>query len=83
MRCATPLGGTTVHHHNVGAGDDEVRVGVRQGIGKALIREGLSRLREMNAGGCCLVGHPDYHGKLGFKNVPGLVYEGVPAAGRR
>ena len=50
----------------------------RQGIGKALIREGLSRLKEMNARGCCLVGHPDYYGKLGFKNVSGLVHEGVP-----
>jgi putative acetyltransferase len=50
----------------------------RQGIGKALIREGLSRLQAMNAQGCCLVGHPDYYRKFGFKNVPGLVHEGVP-----
>lgn len=50
----------------------------RQGIGKALIREGLSRLKEMKAQGCCLVGHPDYYIKFGFKNMPGLVHEGVP-----
>jgi putative acetyltransferase len=50
----------------------------RRGIGKALIREGLSRLRDMGARGCCLVGHPAYYRKLGFENVPGLVYEGVP-----
>lgn len=50
----------------------------RQGIGKALIREGLSRLKDMNAQGCCLVGHPDYYRKFGFTNVPGLVHEGVP-----
>jgi putative acetyltransferase len=50
----------------------------RQGIGKALIREGLSRLRDMNAQGCCLVGHPDYYRKFGFKNISGLVHEGVP-----
>jgi putative acetyltransferase len=50
----------------------------RQGIGKALIREGLSRLKQMKAQGCCLVGHPDYYRKLGFKNIPGLVHEGVP-----
>jgi len=50
----------------------------RQGIGKALIREGLSRLKDMNAQGCCLVGHPDYYRKFGFKNMPGLVLEGVP-----
>ena len=50
----------------------------RQGIGKALIREGLSRLKNLNAQGCCLVGHPDYYRKFGFKNMPGLVLEGVP-----
>jgi putative acetyltransferase len=50
----------------------------RQGIGKALIREGLSRLKDMNAQGCCLVGHPDYYRKFGFSNMPGLGHEGVP-----
>ena len=41
----------------------------RKGIGKSLILEGLSRLKGLNAKGCCLVGHPDYYRKLGFKNV--------------
>ena len=50
----------------------------RQGIGKALIREGLAQLREMHARGCCLVGHPEYYRKFGFDNVPELVHEGVP-----
>ena len=50
----------------------------RQGIGKALIQEGLSRLRGMKAQGCCVVGHPDYYRKFGFTNMPGLVLEGVP-----
>jgi len=50
----------------------------RQGIGKALIQEGLSRLKDMNAQGCCLVGHPDYYRKFGFTNMSGLVHEGVP-----
>jgi putative acetyltransferase len=50
----------------------------RKGVGKALIQEGLSRLRDMNAQGCCLVGHPDYYRQFGFENIPGLVYEGVP-----
>lgn len=50
----------------------------RQGIGKALIGEGLSKLRDMGAGGCCLVGHPEYYIKFGFQNLPGLVLEGVP-----
>jgi putative acetyltransferase len=52
----------------------------RQGVGKALIREGLARLKAMNAQGCCLVGHPDYYRKFGFVNMPGLVLEGVPQA---
>ncbi|MBN1315767.1 MAG: N-acetyltransferase, partial [Anaerolineales bacterium] len=50
----------------------------RQGVGKALIREGLSRLKALNAGGCCLVGHPEYYIKFGFENITGLVHEGVP-----
>jgi len=50
----------------------------RQGIGTALIQEGLSRLKNLNAAGCCVVGHPDYYRKFGFENVTGLVHEGVP-----
>lgn len=51
----------------------------RQGIGRALIREGLSRLRAMDARGCCLVGHPGYYRQFGFRNPSGLVVEGVPS----
>jgi putative acetyltransferase len=50
----------------------------RRGIGKALMQEGLSRLRKLSAKGCCLVGHPQYYRKFGFENVTGLVHEGVP-----
>jgi len=50
----------------------------RQGVGKALIGEGLARLKAMGAQGCCLVGHPDYYRKFGFVNPPGLVLQGVP-----
>ncbi len=50
----------------------------RRGIGQALIAEGLSRLRAIQARGCCLVGHPGYYGKFGFQNVSGLGHEGVP-----
>ncbi len=50
----------------------------RKGIGKALIREGLSRLKDLDAKGCCLVGHPQYYRQFGFQNVAGLVHEGVP-----
>jgi putative acetyltransferase len=50
----------------------------RRGIGKALIREGLARLKKLNAKGCCLVGHPEYYRQFGFANAAGLVLEGVP-----
>lgn len=50
----------------------------RQGIGKALIAEGLARLRDLGARGCCLVGHPAYYTKFGFRNASGLAVEGVP-----
>jgi putative acetyltransferase len=50
----------------------------RNGIGKALIHEGLSRLKALGAKGCCLVGHPDYYKRFGFSNLPELVHDGVP-----
>ncbi|MBK7048208.1 MAG: hypothetical protein IPH48_17230 [bacterium] len=42
---------------------------------------GLGRRLAQNpgAGGCYLVGHPQYYRKFGFANVDGLVLEGVPA----
>lgn len=50
----------------------------RKGIGKALVQEGLTRLRAIQAQGCCLVGHPEYYRKFGFTNTAGLAYAGVP-----
>lgn len=50
----------------------------RQGIGSALIQEGISRLKDLGARGCCLVGHPGYYRRFGFQNIRGLVLEGVP-----
>jgi len=50
----------------------------RQGIGSALIKEGLRRLQVLGARGCCLVGHPAYYGRFGFQNPDGLGHEGVP-----
>ncbi len=47
-------------------------------VGKALIQQGLSRLKDFNARGCCLVGHPDYYKRFGFEPIPGFVHEGVP-----
>lgn len=50
----------------------------RRGIGRSLIEHGLSRLKTLNARGCCLVGHPGYYTCFGFRNVDGFVHEGVP-----
>jgi putative acetyltransferase len=50
----------------------------RQGIGSALIAEGLLRLKGLKAQGCCLVGHPGYYRRFGFETVLGLGLEGVP-----
>ncbi len=50
----------------------------RQGIGSALIQEGISRLKDLGARGCCLVGHPAYYRRFGFQNTAGLVHKGVP-----
>lgn len=50
----------------------------RQGIGSALMNEGLSRLRNRGAMGCALVGDPHYYTRFGFRNPPALVHEGVP-----
>ena len=50
----------------------------RQGVGRALIQEGLARLKAMGAQGCCLVGHPGYYQQFGFMHAPELVLEGVP-----
>jgi putative acetyltransferase len=50
----------------------------RQGIGRALIEEGLARLKALSARGCCVVGHPGYYTRFGFGNVEGLVHEGIP-----
>ncbi len=50
----------------------------KQGIGKALVNEGLSLLKGMNAQGCALVGPPEYYQKFGFKNYPEMIHEGIP-----
>lgn len=47
----------------------------RTGIGQALIREGLRRLRSLGAGGCVLLGAPAYYRRFGFESDPDL-YDG-------
>ena len=49
-----------------------------RGIGGALIREGLARLKAQGAKGCVLVGFPDYYRRFGFAQDPDLKLEGAP-----
>lgn len=48
-----------------------------RGIGAALLREGLARLRALGAAGCVVLGDPGYYGRFGFAQA-GLKYPGVP-----
>jgi putative acetyltransferase len=51
-----------------------------RGIGSALVRDALARLRAMGASGCVLLGEPAYYGRFGFEADPALVLAGVPPA---
>ncbi|WP_029029351.1 GNAT family N-acetyltransferase [Salinarimonas rosea] len=50
-----------------------------RGIGAALVREGLARVRAAGARGVVLVGDPAYYGRFGFDADPRLAMPGVPA----
>lgn len=50
----------------------------RQGIGGALIDAALSDLEGRGAGGCLVVGEPDFYRRFGFEPAEGLTVEGVP-----
>jgi predicted N-acetyltransferase YhbS len=50
----------------------------RRGVGSALITTGLDRLRGLLAGGCVLLGSPDYYRRFGFVSDPTLTYRGQP-----
>ena len=50
----------------------------RRGIGKALIGTGLGELRRRRAGGCVVLGDPDYYARFGFVADPRLRLAGVP-----
>jgi len=50
----------------------------KQGIGKSLVNDGLSLLKDMGGQGCALVGDPNYYKRFDFKNIPDLIHEGIP-----
>ncbi|NGM45279.1 N-acetyltransferase [Rhodobacter sp. SGA-6-6] len=49
-----------------------------EGIGSRLIRDGLSRLRNMAANGCVVLGDPGFYARFGFAPAPGLTFDGAP-----
>jgi len=49
----------------------------RRGIGSALVRSALRRLRDAGRGGCVVLGDPAYYRRLGFAPQPGLAYPGA------
>lgn len=50
----------------------------RTGIGSALIRDGLDKLRVLGAAGCVVLGEPEYYRRFGFNQMAGLRYPGPP-----
>lgn len=52
----------------------------RGGVGQALIRAGLDRLKAQGAQGCVVLGEPAYYGRFGFRSDPGLRYRDAPVA---
>jgi putative acetyltransferase len=50
----------------------------RQGIGQAMIRDGLNRLMAMASSGCVVFGDPAYYRRFGFESDPALFYRGEP-----
>lgn len=47
-------------------------------IGSQLMRSALEELQKLGASGCVLLGDPAYYSRFGFKQEPGLVFQGVP-----
>jgi putative acetyltransferase len=62
-----------------------------KGVGSALVRAGLERLRQQGARGCVLLGEPSFYRRFGFVNDPELVLEeasqefflGLPLSGAK
>ncbi len=49
-----------------------------QGVGSALISEGIAQITQLGARGIVLLGSPDYYSRFGFRHEPQLAYPGPP-----
>lgn len=54
-------------------------VAQRHGIGAALVRAGLERIRDAGWAGCVVLGDPAYYQRFGFRVSEGLYFKDVPA----
>ena len=50
----------------------------KQGFCTALIKRALAELNQIIAGGCVLVGNPDYYSRFGFISDGALTYFDTP-----
>lgn len=50
----------------------------KQGIGKAIVTDGLSRLSNLGAKGCVLIGNPRYYSRFGFSGDGRVSYKDTP-----
>ncbi|MGB0719467.1 MAG: GNAT family N-acetyltransferase [Bdellovibrionales bacterium] len=78
--CFSPVYINDVFDHWYGLGPISVHSDFRrQGVGSALIRQGLEMLNKENARGCVVLGDPQYYRRFGFSCFSNLKYEGAPA----
>jgi putative acetyltransferase len=50
----------------------------REGIGTALVKQGLADLAALGAAGCVLVGSPKFYPRFGFRPAVMMLYPGAP-----
>lgn len=63
----------------IGMGPVSVRPDLQgQGIGAALIAEGMAMIRSKGASGCVLTGDPRYYRRFGFRSSGSLFYRSLP-----
>jgi predicted N-acetyltransferase YhbS len=51
----------------------------REGVGQALVREGLKAIEALGAAGCVVLGEPAYYGRFGFEHDPAVRYGPEPS----
>jgi putative acetyltransferase len=50
----------------------------KKGIGSALMRAGMEKMKSLGAKGCVLVGDPMYYARFGYHNSDGMTFQHAP-----